>query len=98
MRTRGFSMCIGDAMSGRERQRPPWANSRDQPLQHAGAVPAVVVSIVAFVLGFVGSMPVAGPISVMVVSRTAEGNWRAARRIAYGASVAEALYAFLAFW
>jgi threonine/homoserine/homoserine lactone efflux protein len=61
-------------------------------------VPTLVVSIVAFVLGFVGSMPLAGPISVMVVSRTAERRARDARHLAYGAAVAEALYAFLAFW
>jgi threonine/homoserine/homoserine lactone efflux protein len=61
-------------------------------------VAALVVSIVAFVLGFVGSMPLAGPISVMVMSRTADGNCQAARHIAYGAAVVEAFYACLAFW
>jgi threonine/homoserine/homoserine lactone efflux protein len=59
---------------------------------------AVVVSIVAFVLGFLGSMPLAGPIAVMVVSRSAEKRYREARHLAYGAAVAEGFYALLAFW
>jgi threonine/homoserine/homoserine lactone efflux protein len=58
----------------------------------------LVVSLVAFVLGFFGSMPLAGPIALMVVSRCAEGRHGDARRLAYGAAVAEAFYAFLAFW
>jgi len=58
----------------------------------------LVVVVVAFVLGFAGSMPVAGPIAVMVVTRGAEGRFRDALRLAFGASAAEAIWAFLAFW
>jgi threonine/homoserine/homoserine lactone efflux protein len=61
-------------------------------------MPTLVVSFVAFILGFVGSMPVAGPVSVMIVSRCAEKHFRAARRLALGAACAEALYAGLAFF
>jgi threonine/homoserine/homoserine lactone efflux protein len=59
---------------------------------------ALVVSVIAFVLGFVGSMPLAGPVSVMVVSRGAMGRFREALLLAVGASLAEGLYAGLAFW
>jgi len=58
----------------------------------------VVVAVVAFVLGFVGSMPVAGPVGVLVLTRSAEGRFRDALRLALGAATAEAVWAFLAFW
>jgi threonine/homoserine/homoserine lactone efflux protein len=58
----------------------------------------LVVSLIAFVLGFVGSMPLAGPISVMVVSRGVTGYFREALLLALGASLAEGLYAGGAFW
>src|SRR3954464_5291098 len=58
----------------------------------------VVVAVVAFVLGFVGSMPVAGPIGVLVLTRSAEGRFRDELSLAIGAATAEALWAFLAFW
>lgn len=58
----------------------------------------LVVSLIAFVLGFVGSMPLAGPVSVMVVSRGAMGHFREALLLAIGASLAEGIYAGLAFW
>ncbi|MDB4942471.1 MAG: hypothetical protein JWP97_2005 [Labilithrix sp.] len=59
---------------------------------------ALVVSLIAFVLGFVGSMPLAGPVSVMVVSRAAMGRFGDALRVAMGASIGEGLYAGLAFF
>jgi threonine/homoserine/homoserine lactone efflux protein len=52
----------------------------------------------AFLFGFVGSIPLAGPIAVMVVSRAAQGHFRDALRISLGASVAEGIYAGGAFW
>ena len=58
----------------------------------------LVVSLIAFVLGFVGSMPLAGPISIMVVSRGVTGQFREALLLAVGASIAEGLYAGGAFW
>jgi threonine/homoserine/homoserine lactone efflux protein len=61
-------------------------------------MPTLVVSLVAFVLGFIGSMPVAGPIAVMIVARAADKRYREARHLAFGASLAEAMYAFLAFF
>jgi threonine/homoserine/homoserine lactone efflux protein len=58
----------------------------------------VAVSLVAFVFAFVGSLPLAGPIALLVVSNAARGRYREARRIAFGAAAAEGVYAFLAFW
>ena len=58
----------------------------------------VAVSVVAFVFAFVGSLPLAGPIALLVVSNGASGRYKEALRIALGAAVAEGIYAFLAFW
>jgi threonine/homoserine/homoserine lactone efflux protein len=57
----------------------------------------LVVSVLAFVLAFVSAMPIAGPIAVLVVSRGIEGRFTEARKIGYGAAVAEGTYAGLAF-
>jgi threonine/homoserine/homoserine lactone efflux protein len=53
--------------------------------------------LVAFVLSFVASMPIAGPIAVIVVSKGLSGQARVGLFIAIGAAVAEAGYAGLAF-
>jgi threonine/homoserine/homoserine lactone efflux protein len=58
----------------------------------------VAVSVVALVFAFVGSLPLAGPIAVLVVSNGLNGRPRQALEIACGAAVAEGIYAFLAFW
>src|SRR5208282_1597048 len=62
------------------------------------AMSFVAVSLVAFVFAFVGSLPLAGPIALLVVSNAASGRTKEALRIALGAAVAEGIYAFLAFW
>ncbi len=59
---------------------------------------AVVASVAAFVIAFVGSMPLAGPISVIVVSRAAQHQGRAALTLAVGAAAAEGIYASVALW
>jgi threonine/homoserine/homoserine lactone efflux protein len=51
-----------------------------------------------FLLGFVGSMPLAGPISVLVFGRGLCGRYRSGELVALGAGIAESLYAFLAYW
>ena len=58
----------------------------------------VAVSLVALVFSFVGSLPLAGPIALLVVSNGVKGRHREALRIALGAALAEGVYAFLAFW
>lgn len=51
-----------------------------------------------FLLGFVGSMPLAGPISALVFGRGLCGRYRSGELIALGAGIAESFYAFLAYW
>lgn len=51
-----------------------------------------------FLMGFFGSMPLAGPIALLVFMRGLGGAHRSAMAIAAGAAIAEAGYAFLAFW
>jgi threonine/homoserine/homoserine lactone efflux protein len=54
--------------------------------------------VLGFLLGFIGSVPVAGPISALVVSRGVQGRFRSGAFIALGGGIAEAGYSFLAFW
>jgi threonine/homoserine/homoserine lactone efflux protein len=58
----------------------------------------LAVSVVALVFAFVGSLPLAGPIALLVVSNGVSGRYADALRIALGAALAEGIYAFLAFW
>lgn len=58
----------------------------------------LAVCAVALVFGFVGSMPLAGPISVMVVARAARKRFGEALHVGLGAAAAEAIYAGVAFF
>lgn len=53
---------------------------------------------IALAFGFFGSVPLAGPIALMVLSRAARRKFDEARRIALGAAIAEGIYAGIAFW
>lgn len=55
---------------------------------------ALVVGLCA---GFIGSIPIAGPIAVLVLETGLEGKHREAVHIVIGSAVAESLYAALAF-
>jgi threonine/homoserine/homoserine lactone efflux protein len=57
----------------------------------------VLSLLVGFVAAFVGSIPVAGPISVLVLERGLDGDRRGAIAIAVGSAIAETIYAGLAF-
>ncbi|MBL8740814.1 MAG: LysE family transporter [Myxococcales bacterium] len=57
-----------------------------------------VALLIGFCFGFFGSIPVAGPIAALVLSRGLTGRFTSAALIGVGGAVAEALYAFLAFW
>ena len=57
----------------------------------------IVASVFGFLFGFIGAMPVAGPIAVLVLANALEGRPRAARYIGLGCAVAESVYAALAF-
>ncbi|MCL2449112.1 MAG: LysE family transporter [Polyangiaceae bacterium] len=58
----------------------------------------VVTCLVALVFGYVGSIPLAGPIAVLMLSRAAQRRFGEALRIGFGAAMAEGIYAGLAFW
>lgn len=53
---------------------------------------------IGFSFGFFGSIPVAGPIAALVLSRGLTGRFTSAVLIGAGGAIAEAGYAFLAFW
>jgi threonine/homoserine/homoserine lactone efflux protein len=50
------------------------------------------------VMGFIGSMPIAGPVAVLVLERGLVRRGREGLGVALGAAAAETVYAFLAFW
>jgi len=58
----------------------------------------LIAALIGFAFGFFGSVPVAGPISALVVSRGVHNRYRSGAFIALGGGIAEAVYAFLAFW
>ena len=58
----------------------------------------LIVSIVAFTFGFIGSIPLTGPIAAMVLSASVQQRHGVAVRIGLGAALAEAIYAAVAFW
>lgn len=58
----------------------------------------LVAAIIGLALGFVGSVPIAGPISAIVLQRGLERRYASAAYVGVGAAVGEGIYAFLAFW
>lgn len=58
----------------------------------------VITALVGFLFGFIGSMPIAGPIAVLVLARALEGRLASALKVGIGGAVAETAYALLAFW
>ena len=54
--------------------------------------------VVGLGLGFFGSVPIAGPISVIVLRRGLHARYASAVLVGVGAAVAEGGYALLAFW
>ncbi len=58
----------------------------------------MIAALLGFVFGFVGSMPVAGPVAVIVFGRGIEDRGRSGLYIAIGSAFAESVYAYLAFW
>src|SRR5262245_51966245 len=58
----------------------------------------LVALLSGLVLGFVGSIPVAGPTAVIVAESALDDRPRRGMAIATGAAIAESLYALVAFW
>lgn len=57
-----------------------------------------IAALIGFLFGFFGSIPVAGPISALVLSRGVQGRFRSGAYIAVGGGLTEAAYAYVAFW
>lgn len=58
----------------------------------------IVAFVVGFLLSFFGSIPIAGPIAVTVLSLGFAHRRRSAMFVAIGAGFAEGIWAFAAFW
>jgi len=58
----------------------------------------LTAALVGLFFGFLGSIPVAGPISLLVLAYGLEGRVRNGIFLAVGAALAESVYAYLAFW
>ncbi|HLP71995.1 MAG TPA: LysE family transporter [Bacteroidales bacterium] len=56
----------------------------------------LTISITALIAGFIFAMPIAGPISVLIVSNSLGGKYRYSKMVAVGASSCEILYIFIA--
>jgi threonine/homoserine/homoserine lactone efflux protein len=54
--------------------------------------------VLGFAAGFLGSIPIAGPLSIMVFGRAVQGRAREALALSAGGALAEGLYAAAAFW
>jgi threonine/homoserine/homoserine lactone efflux protein len=54
--------------------------------------------LVGATMGFVGSMPIAGPVAVLVLERALVRRGREGLGVALGAAAGESVYAFLACW
>jgi threonine/homoserine/homoserine lactone efflux protein len=58
----------------------------------------ILALLIGFAAGFIGSMPVAGPVSILLFSRGLQDRARSGAYLAVGAAIAESVYAYLAFW
>lgn len=54
--------------------------------------------VVGFAFGFIGSIPVAGPIALLVFAYGMRGENKNAVLVAVGGAIAESIYAYMAFW
>lgn len=55
----------------------------------------ISVSLIGLIAGMVYSMPIAGPVSIIIVSKALEGKLRFCQRTAIGASSIEFIYVFI---
>ncbi|POM73041.1 Hypothetical protein PHPALM_10151, partial [Phytophthora palmivora] len=58
----------------------------------------VLPLVAGFCFGFLGSVPIAGPTSAMVLKLGIQGKYSAGFTIAVGGAISEATYAGIAFW
>ena len=57
-----------------------------------------LAALFGFGMGFAGSIPLAGPTTMLVLSFGIQGRIRAAAGVAAGSALPEAIYASLALW
>ena len=55
----------------------------------------LTLAVVGFIAGVIFSMPIAGPVSIIIVSKAFEGKLRFCNRTAIGASIVEFFYVFV---
>lgn len=58
----------------------------------------LTVAILGLIAGFVFSIPVAGPISILLISKALKGSLRYCIRLSLGAAIVEFLYVFIAIY
>ncbi|KAG7401980.1 hypothetical protein PHYBOEH_008501 [Phytophthora boehmeriae] len=86
-----------DAEAEAETQMDP--TPTPEPTAQAPFVLRLLLPLVAgFCFGFLGSVPVAGPTSAMVLKLGIQGKYTAGLTIAVGGAISEATYAGIAFW
>src|SRR5664279_824754 len=56
----------------------------------------ITMSIAGFLTGFIFSMPIAGPVSIMITSNALKGRLRYCNLFNIGASLADFIYVFIA--
>jgi len=56
----------------------------------------ITVLLIGFIAGFVFSMPIAGPISILITSNALKGNKRFCTRVALGATMVEFVFVLVA--
>ncbi|KAF1322704.1 Lysine exporter protein, partial [Globisporangium splendens] len=75
-----------DGESSKKTSKMPWV------------VRLVLPLVAGYCFGFLGSVPIAGPTSAMVLKLGIQGKYQAALTIAFGGALSEATYAGIAFW
>ncbi|MBN2570859.1 MAG: LysE family transporter [Ignavibacteriales bacterium] len=55
----------------------------------------ITLGIIGLIAGFIFSMPIAGPISIIITSNALKGRYRFCRRAAVGAAIVEFFYVFI---
>ncbi|GBD91294.1 leucine export protein LeuE [bacterium BMS3Abin04] len=55
----------------------------------------ITLAVVGFLAGVIFSIPVAGPVSIIIISKALEGKLRFCERTALGASIVEFFYVFI---
>ena len=56
----------------------------------------ITISIVGFIVGFIFSMPIAGPISILITSNAFHGRAKYCYQVTAGAAIADFIYVFVA--